>query len=319
MEGIVFDVSALRRDYRDSITQLSNTAVHRKNVDDDIVAESCYICLRGWEIGEEVTTLRCECSSYAHEACLAKSVFETGDCPTCRKSIFLIDDEIILGQAAADGDTEKLRRLLENGIQRSPRGLFDSTPLLQAAQNGQRETIRLLLEHGASRAPWSVWPSVSRYLGRDVFRWADEVDCPMPDTPADNALDATVHDAWHLLCLEADCVLSFALPYYDQGQKCWFPSMIMSVEAARTTLRCRIAWMHFVTRMAGLMDAGSVGLMVARPWQKGVPKARSISILWAVEMYSEGLPVRFLAAEPNPGRFHTLWPGNALPGSFTFQ
>lgn len=200
MEGIVFDVSALRRDYRDSITQLSNTAVHRKNVDDDIVAESCYICLRGWEIGEEVTTLRCECSSYAHEACLAKSVFETGDCPTCRKSIFLIDDEIILGQAAADGDTEKLRRLLENGIQRSPRGLFDSTPLLQAAQNGQRETIRLLLEHGASRAPWSVGAlkitrrlALSRILDRcglaslgisDVMysvgrmRWT--VQCPTP-------------------------------------------------------------------------------------------------------------------------------------------
>jgi hypothetical protein len=39
MEGIVFDASALRRDYRDSITQLSNTAVHRKNVDDDMLAE----------------------------------------------------------------------------------------------------------------------------------------------------------------------------------------------------------------------------------------------------------------------------------------
>jgi hypothetical protein len=66
--------SALRRDHRDSITQLSNTAVHRKNVDDDMLAESCYICMRGWEIGEEVTTLRCECPSWAHEACLAKSV-----------------------------------------------------------------------------------------------------------------------------------------------------------------------------------------------------------------------------------------------------
>ena len=150
MEGIVFDVSALRRDYRDSITQLSNSAVHRKNVDDDMLAESCYICLRGWEIGEEVTTLRCECPYWAHEVCLAKSAFETGGCPTCRKSILLIDDEIVLAKAAADGDTEKLRRLLENGIQHSPRGLFDSTPLLQAAQNGQRETIRLLLEHGAS-------------------------------------------------------------------------------------------------------------------------------------------------------------------------
>jgi hypothetical protein len=61
---------------------------------------------------EEVTPLRCECPSWAHEACLAKSVFETGGCHTCRKSILLIDDEIVLGQAAADGDTEKLRQLL---------------------------------------------------------------------------------------------------------------------------------------------------------------------------------------------------------------
>jgi hypothetical protein len=65
-----------------------------------MLAESCYICIRGWEIEEEVTTLRCECPSWAHEACLAKSVFETGGCPTCRKSILLIDDEIVLGQAA---------------------------------------------------------------------------------------------------------------------------------------------------------------------------------------------------------------------------
>jgi hypothetical protein len=94
--------------------------------DDDTLAESCYICLQGWEIGEEVTTLRCKCLSWAHEAYLAKSVFETGGCPTCRKSILLIDDEIVLGQAAVDGDTEKLRRLLENRIQHSPRGLLGS-------------------------------------------------------------------------------------------------------------------------------------------------------------------------------------------------
>jgi hypothetical protein len=47
IEGAVFHVSALHRDYRDSITTLSNTAIHRKNANDDILAESCYICLRG--------------------------------------------------------------------------------------------------------------------------------------------------------------------------------------------------------------------------------------------------------------------------------
>jgi ankyrin repeat protein len=50
-----------------------------------------------------------------------------------------------------------------NGIQHSPRGLFDSTPLLQAAQNGQRETIRLQLEHGAS---------ISEQDGLKIGRWA---------------------------------------------------------------------------------------------------------------------------------------------------
>ena len=134
----ILDVSVLRRDYRDSITQLSNTAVHRKNVDNDILAESCYICLlRGWEIGEEVTIISCECASWAHEACLAKSVFKTGGCPTCKRSIFLIDDKIVLTRAVADGDTGKVGLLLENGIQHSPRDLFDTTPLLQAARGGE--------------------------------------------------------------------------------------------------------------------------------------------------------------------------------------
>jgi hypothetical protein len=52
MKGIVLAVSALRRDYHDYITPLSSTVVHRKNVDNDILADSCYIRLRGWEIME---------------------------------------------------------------------------------------------------------------------------------------------------------------------------------------------------------------------------------------------------------------------------
>ncbi|PMD58870.1 uncharacterized protein K444DRAFT_417414 [Hyaloscypha bicolor E] len=56
------------------------------------------VCLRGWKIGEEVSTIRCECASWAHEACLAKSVFKTGGCPMCRRSIFLIDDENVLAR-----------------------------------------------------------------------------------------------------------------------------------------------------------------------------------------------------------------------------
>jgi hypothetical protein len=46
---------------------------------------------------------------------------------------------------------------------------------------------------------------------------------------------------------------------------------------------------------AGLMDVGSVGL---RPYDKKGTEYRSISILQAAEMPSEGLSVRFFAAEP---------------------
>jgi hypothetical protein len=148
MEGIVLDISILRRDYCDSIIQLPNNTIYRKNIDDSTLAGSCYICLQGWEI-KEVTTLRCECTSWAHEACLAKSVFETGGCPIYRKLIFLIDNKIVLAQATADRDIKKARQLLDNKIQYSPRGFFGSTPLLQATENGQQETIRLLLKHSA--------------------------------------------------------------------------------------------------------------------------------------------------------------------------
>jgi hypothetical protein len=139
MEANVLDVSALRKAYRDIVTKLSNSAVYRKNVDGGMLTGDCYICMRGWQIGEEVATLRCECRSWAHEACLAKSVFQTGGCPTCRMSLDLIDDETVLATAAANGDTEKVREQLENGTQHSPRDILDSTPLLQAAQHGHRE------------------------------------------------------------------------------------------------------------------------------------------------------------------------------------
>ena len=72
------DFSAIHKAYRDSITKLSNSAVHRKNVGDGMLAGDCYICMRGWQIGEEEATLRCECPSWTHEACLAKSAFQTG-------------------------------------------------------------------------------------------------------------------------------------------------------------------------------------------------------------------------------------------------
>jgi hypothetical protein len=61
---------------------------------------------------EEVATLRSECPPMAHETKFARSIFDTSCCPSCWESIFLINDEIVLARVAADGDTEKVRRLV---------------------------------------------------------------------------------------------------------------------------------------------------------------------------------------------------------------
>ena len=112
--------------------------------------KSCYICLDGWEIGDEVVRLGCEYPHWTHEACLAKSVSQTGRSPTCQTSIYRLDDEIGLAKAAAEGDIAKVRCLLEKDTQHSPRDGIDSTPLLQAALQGHQEIVQLLLEYSAS-------------------------------------------------------------------------------------------------------------------------------------------------------------------------
>ncbi len=82
---------------------LTPTVVHRRNVDGNQAAESCCICLEVLEIGEEMVMLLCECPYWTHEACLAKSVFETCRCPTCQTSVDLLDDKISIAPEAADG------------------------------------------------------------------------------------------------------------------------------------------------------------------------------------------------------------------------
>jgi hypothetical protein len=89
VEANVLDVSALRKAnreaYRDSITQLSNSAVHRKNVDDSMLAGECYICVRGWQVGKEVATLRCECPSWDTRGLLGQVRFPDGRLPNMQK------------------------------------------------------------------------------------------------------------------------------------------------------------------------------------------------------------------------------------------
>ena len=150
MEALVIDPGSLRRIHRDSATAPSDNVVCRKNADDSTPAESCYICLEGWEIGDEMVRLRCECLYWIYETCLAKSVSQTGCCPTCQTSVSILDDEIRLAKAATEGNISEMRPLLEKGIQHSPRDPIDSTLLLQAGRQGHQEVVQLLLEYSAS-------------------------------------------------------------------------------------------------------------------------------------------------------------------------
>jgi len=179
VEGLIIHADALRRVHRDSANTLSNTVVHRRNVDGNTAAESYYICLEGWEIGEEMVTLRCECPYWTHEICLAKSVSQTGRCPTCQTSIVRLDDEIGLARVAAEGNIAEVRRLLEKGTQHSPRDPIDSTPLLQAALQGHLWVVQLLLEHGASVSEQDRYQRTALYWaslgGHD--RVAEELLC----------------------------------------------------------------------------------------------------------------------------------------------
>lgn len=148
--GLVIDSGALRQVHRESVTTLSNNVSFRKCADYSPVTESFYICLEGWEIGDEVVRLRCECPYWTHETCVAKSVSQTGRRLTCQTSIHRLDDDIGLAEAAAGGDIVAVRQLLEKGTQYSPRDAIDSTPLLQAACQSRQEIVHMLLKRGAS-------------------------------------------------------------------------------------------------------------------------------------------------------------------------
>ena len=118
MDALFIDPRALRRAYRDTTLKLSDTAVHRRNVDGNTAAESCCICLEGLEIGEEVVIVSLVDLS---------AVFETCRCLTYQTSVDLLDAEISLAKAAARGNIADVGRLVEQGTQHSPRNAIDST------------------------------------------------------------------------------------------------------------------------------------------------------------------------------------------------
>ena len=133
MEGTFFDAGVLRSTYRDRITELPDSSIHRKIIDGSTIAEPCPICRQSGDAGMEMVMLRCECPHWAHESCMAKSIFETGGCPTCRAPQFSFDTELLLSNACTNGDIGKVRHLLESGTYHSSRDIFDGTPLIRVA------------------------------------------------------------------------------------------------------------------------------------------------------------------------------------------
>lgn len=92
-----------------------------------------------------------------------------GPCDTLPATslIYLMNDseqspqEQALLSAAEEGNTERVRQLLEQGTPADCRNQYEQTPLLLAASGGHSETIELLLQHGAdvnARDDWYTTP-----------------------------------------------------------------------------------------------------------------------------------------------------------------
>ena len=82
-------------------------------------------------------TLRCEYPYWTHEAWLAKSISQTGRCPTCRTSIHRLDDEIGLAKAVADGDIAAVRIGFGRGTADEPTTATDAIGI----QDSSKRTV----------------------------------------------------------------------------------------------------------------------------------------------------------------------------------
>ena len=183
MEALILDPGALRKAYRDSITTLHNNVVYRKNVDESMAAESCFICTEGLQIGDEAVTLRCECPYWAHEACLAKAAFETSCCPTCRTSMASLDEDVemcydIINHTSGKQpwQSEEYKVCITWGsvgicytyLNRIVQSVFTFWPIRQttedivlatAAGKGDLTKVRDLLEKGVQPSPRCIFDS----------------------------------------------------------------------------------------------------------------------------------------------------------------
>nr|KMM69763.1 GA-binding protein beta chain [Coccidioides posadasii RMSCC 3488] len=106
-----------------------DTYVIRKSADADD-DERCYICFEGWKIGDDMSVL-------------------DGQCPTCRISLSSFNAEVVLRDAAAVGDIEKVKQLLEQKICHSTRDYYGRTPLHLATLHGHEAVIEVLLDNGS--------------------------------------------------------------------------------------------------------------------------------------------------------------------------
>ena len=87
----------------------------------------------------------------------------------------ILPQEAEMLEAAAKGNTARVRELLDSGVKANMRGPDRNTPLMEAAYGGHAETVKLLLERGADlsikkRDGATAWSLTSNSQVLDVFK-----------------------------------------------------------------------------------------------------------------------------------------------------
>jgi ankyrin repeat protein len=87
----------------------------------------------------------------------------------------ILPQEAEMLEAAAKGNTARVRELLDSGVKTNMRGPDRNTPLMEAAYGGHVETVKLLLERGADlsikkRDGATAWTLTSNSQVLDLFK-----------------------------------------------------------------------------------------------------------------------------------------------------